>query len=667
MTIFDYWGSVQGLTVGNIFSLIPSYRLGPLFLVLSMLATVVFLFTARVRPAACRGDTLQSLNPASGGMKDVRSRQSPPLAGSRPTAGKTAGSNSHGKLRSATLRAHLTSKKNAGSCSSFWTLGLPTLFFLSTYVMTYSIIDEVSINLEHSYNLFHYGKFSMSPDRMVDGTVELFYYLAHVPWASSHSLLILGNFLIGFMVGWLHLWLLWRFWFNSKTMRDVLALCLFGLNLSLIETLSSGFGNGLLSLAFLASLSAYHRGRPRGYLTGMALLPLIRPDGILVSLAGFFLIWMDPKNQFPKKIKPMLVSLLASLAALGMYFIIFRVMYGHFIPTPLYLKSVSPALRVLFDVRSFVFHLGYWIAQPWTLIFLLLIAYQILRRKLFLDSASIYKTLFIYLILLIPTFLYVEISNNMISVLRMDLTYSRYWGALLLVIYMMGALTARDFRLSKSQVLNPRRPFFLIFLLVLYTAFALYKFKQIEERHAGGYINRNYAAMAGSFADRIAPSELTFATAEMNTFGLASERFVIDLFGYATPEIAKSQRFNFEGMRCNPDFFHEIKPDVVWLYWFSLQYLFANFGDPYNFVEEGLKVHACGYYQGDYRKTFQEYDFFFIRDTTQNFQAGYLVRKTAVNRFAEALQQHGFKLERERRPQDNFYKDFGCPYPVALR
>ncbi len=54
------------------------------------------ILTARVRPAACRGDTLQSLNPASGGMKDVRSRQ------------KTAGSNSHGKLRSATLRAHLT-------------------------------------------------------------------------------------------------------------------------------------------------------------------------------------------------------------------------------------------------------------------------------------------------------------------------------------------------------------------------------------------------------------------------------------------------------------------------------------------------------------------------------------------------------------------------------
>jgi uncharacterized membrane protein len=85
---------------------------------------------------------------------------------------------------------------------------IPSIIYVGTFINTYGIIDEVSINLEHPYNLYHFGKFSMSPAKMVDGTVELLYYLLHTPFAQSQSSLVLGNFLISLIVGWLHLFIL---------------------------------------------------------------------------------------------------------------------------------------------------------------------------------------------------------------------------------------------------------------------------------------------------------------------------------------------------------------------------------------------------------------------------------------------------------------------------
>jgi len=52
-------------------------------------------------------------------------------------------------------------------------LGILIQSFQYLYYTAY--VDEVYVNLEHSWNLYHFGKLSFSPVSIVDGTVELFY------------------------------------------------------------------------------------------------------------------------------------------------------------------------------------------------------------------------------------------------------------------------------------------------------------------------------------------------------------------------------------------------------------------------------------------------------------------------------------------------------------
>ncbi len=57
-------------------------------------------------------------------------------------------------------------------------VGLSFVVLFLHFATDYAVSDEVMINLEHSYNLHHFGRFSMSPSAMVDGTVEYLFYLA---------------------------------------------------------------------------------------------------------------------------------------------------------------------------------------------------------------------------------------------------------------------------------------------------------------------------------------------------------------------------------------------------------------------------------------------------------------------------------------------------------
>jgi len=78
------------------------------------------------------------------------------------------------------------------------------------YIFSSGYADEVYVNLEHPYNLFHFGKFSMSPFRMIDGTVEFIYYLLLTPFALSQATLIVASLILGYGVCWSHLYLVKR-------------------------------------------------------------------------------------------------------------------------------------------------------------------------------------------------------------------------------------------------------------------------------------------------------------------------------------------------------------------------------------------------------------------------------------------------------------------------
>ena len=85
-----------------------------------------------------------------------------------------------------------------------------SLLYAGVFVLSIKWVDEVFVNLEHPWNLRHHGRFSFSPAGMVDGTVELIYYGLLTPFAGTRADLIRANLGLGFVVGWLHLAIVWR-------------------------------------------------------------------------------------------------------------------------------------------------------------------------------------------------------------------------------------------------------------------------------------------------------------------------------------------------------------------------------------------------------------------------------------------------------------------------
>ena len=148
----------------------------------------------------------------------------------------------------------------------------------------YAVRDEVAVNLEHTFNLFHFGRFSMSPTAPVDGTVEYVFYLLHLPFAASARLLAVGNWLICTLVAVLTLWLLGRGRLIGDARRNALFLLFPAAFSPLFLPMGTGFGNGLLSAAFVLQLIFVFRGRWAAAIAVAALLPLLRPDGTLWAM-----------------------------------------------------------------------------------------------------------------------------------------------------------------------------------------------------------------------------------------------------------------------------------------------------------------------------------------------------------------------------------------------
>jgi hypothetical protein len=167
------------------------------------------------------------------------------------------------------------------SANARWPMLLATGIYTGLFLNLYQLVDEVMINLEHSYNLKHFGKFSMSSTGWVDGTVEMLYYLLHAPFAWSQQSLVISNFAISFAIGWLHLWLVARlFKYDTDPALRTFALCGFALCSPLIVIFSSGFGNGLVSLLFLAAIVAAAEGRTAFSLALSGLFPARCGDGL---------------------------------------------------------------------------------------------------------------------------------------------------------------------------------------------------------------------------------------------------------------------------------------------------------------------------------------------------------------------------------------------------
>ncbi len=597
MQLFEYTGPVQNFLPGNPFTLIPSVWLGLALWIFASVAVAILIL-----------------------------RQAEPALS---------------KFSLATL---------------FW----PSLIFIGVYTNTYGAIDEVMINLEHPYNLFHHGFFSMSPSQMQGGTVEMIYYLLHLPFAVSIPVLILGNYLIGLFFGWLHLVCAWFFWFKTLSRKNTLLLSCLAMMFPLVMIFSNGFGNVLLSLVFFLAISlAVAEKKEFSSLVVSGCLPLIRPEGLLLSLThSVVLLFGRIRRRESIRFVDVAVAFIFPAAALCLYFSIYKIMYGVWIPTPLLFKLIKPVMLNMFSFREFVSSLFFWLNQPMMILGFAAATFLIFFWKDERIHPST-KTVFIYTLLLSTHWLFFTVSFSIVGKFLFN-RECRYWVAFLAALALLTLLVVSH--ADAEGIAHPSkkdfpRASFTLFLFLFFTGLFFYE-KDVLLFSRTEWVNRSCALKSGSFLDRLAPKDFRFSTTEMNSFGFGSDRFVIDLWGYSTREIAESKFCNGDKGRSNPDYFLSQSPEVYWPFWMTVAGIRAE--DGFDVAEKKLLFHHLSRNQGnllgDMREVTKRYDLFFVRDpnlknSRDSYQIGFFIRRDVSERFRRTLKEDGFE-EKRTRPLD---------------
>jgi len=558
-------------------------------------------------------------------------------------------------------------------------LGIPIPVLLASavytglFINTYDLVDEVSINLKHSYNLYHYAKFSMSPERWIDGTVEFIYYLLHAPFAWSRHSLIVSNYAISYLVGLLHFPLVYQTLDpESGPGKRTLQLCGFALCLPLVQMFSSGFGNGLVSLLFLAAIASALNGREFRSLVLSGLLPLLRPDAVFLSAVNAVVVAVSRRvnGRPPVSLREHSLPLLLPAVSVGVYYSFYRAAFGHWVPTPVYFKAFRWPMIAMTNKAAVLRDIAQYFsssAHPLALMCgILVLSGFFMRGRRPSRGAGDQRvlTLLLYALATLPLLLFYSFTHETIGDFSFQ-TYPRYWIGFEMTLQLSLLAVLGNVHLSWQSRSGVGGSTFramnelvvLLAFLCLSVSFVLgnsdpslsfFSKPGTAFFHKPG---RADGVFAGAFTQRYLPPEFTVSTSEMDTFGLMIERPVIDLWGYSNPEIAFSAVCNGNRIRSNDKYFLAVKPDVYWPYWFTSG-MDENSMTPPDFdsVEKSLAtVHhtsKTGNLLGDMSQVFLEYDVVLIK-AKQN-QLVYLVRKEALGTLVTSLLNRGFAVSRQR-------------------
>jgi hypothetical protein len=501
-------------------------------------------------------------------------------------------------------------------------LAIGSAFLLFSYLLTqYEYIDEVFVNLEHPYNLLHHGKFSFSPKQMVDGTVEVFYYLLLAPFAWSREALIKSSLVLGFLFLWGQLYLLWRY--SKKTFgiaHLLLITSFFSLFFPFVNLSSSGFGAGMISFLFL--LCVYFQaipGNAQRALLIASFFPLIRPEGIAYSLMVIAV------HGFRTKKIPVYFLFLPCVS-MGIYFALFKIFYGHFIPTPLLFKSVywdhSMAFvntgRIWRRIHPYAFKIIFYAA-------LYGISYFVSRLRK--DNSEMSRLFRNYGIFVMGMALLDIVMSSFMPGGRYLIGYR-----LLSILFFLPLAANLVLKLIErfcfgSKILKMTLLSTFIFIIAISQVMTL---RPIRERGR----SMNYLGIGGQLVERFVPNSWSVSAGEINTFGFMNDRETIDFYGYTNREIAQSKELNAEGSKFKPGIFLKTRPDIFFMHW-------GNYrpAGPYE------KLFSVMYFQkkysllGDPLDVLKKYDLFVIRDPhlTREPLYMFLVKKNRSTEFVNAL------------------------------
>jgi len=519
---------------------------------------------------------------------------------------------------------------------------LATIVYTGLFINKFHMIDEVAINLEHPWNLFHHGRFSMSPVAWTEGTVEFVFYLLHTPFGWSQESLVTANYGISWLVGWLHLPLAWRILgARPSPARNTLLLSAFACCVPLIVVLATGFGNGLVSLMFVAAIAAAVRNDNTRAITIAGLLPLLRPDAIFLAAVNGVVItaerWIRERRLLNRHEIGLLIGL--PLLSTAIYYSLFRIAFGHWMPTPIFFKAFKLPMLEMTNWPGFgltvltYFLLGVHLIGAACICATLLAVAR--RREVAGGRAA--TLLAGYAIGTLPLLLVYAFTRNTIGDFSF-LAYARYWIAFEVTLLLLAAVVLGNAD-RKSPLVGPS------ILLGMNLFFALLALTPPSS------LGRTDNVSAGALTQRYLAPGLTLSTTEMNTFGLMIDRPVIDLWGYTTPEIAHSKVCNADRIRNNPEYFLSVKPDVYWPYQFSGVLDPAVQQGTYYTAEESLATfhHSSkqGNLLGDMTKVLAEYDMVVVQ--FGEFNLGYLVRAEKRDQLIQGFLNNGFRKIQERK------------------
>ncbi|MFO0609509.1 MAG: hypothetical protein U0324_40475 [Polyangiales bacterium] len=516
------------------------------------------------------------------------------------------------------------------------------------------MVDDLFVNLEHPYNLLHHGRFSVDHDRMVDGTTELPFYLLLTPFAVTQRVLFTANYVLGMLLGAAHLWRMKRLLPAVRPEAQAAALGAAALSFPFVQNFGCGYGNLAVSLLALLGLEAVIQRRERVVVAACLAMPLLRLDGALFS-AALGLTWWWVTKRFPWR--QGLAAAAAVLCSLGVY----KLLYGHPIPNPIRLRSVSLSEIPLIGPGMLGRRLMQWWMEPARLAtFAVILGVGASRWTARRDEVG--RALAPWALFNAPIALYYLV----VTLRGWNPLYGRYFMPLEVAITLLAArdlaslfeaLLAGSVKALRPAAARASVGLFVVALAVIASrrvALALRAPMAVDVLGINGKRDEldriGYHAWAGREFDRVTPPGWTFAVTEMDTFGHMNDRRIVDLWGFSNPDLVTYGTKNVFGTRYSMSVF---LASGVELSWIRTHYNLSFVRAPAARIERAIFADNILMGQGhpafgDVREVVQRYDLVRVRHGPDCASLLWVKRE----RYAEleaAWRRHGWRpvLDRE--------------------
>lgn len=537
----------------------------------------------------------------------------------------------------------------------------PQLLILGGLIQTFQYfyycgyVDEVYINLEHSWNLHHFGRYSFSPTHMVDGTVELFYYAILAPFAWSHLSLIYACIGLGLLVTLLHTVLVWYFVRNMPPLVQLFVTLGFAWNPIFAEIQGAGFGNGLVSLLYFLGFIAVWESRWHLATACTVILPLIRPDAVVYS--AFLIIAMILKQK-----RVPLRALAGTTISVVLFMSVVRLIYGHWVLTPILYKK-TPLHEIIKGAAQQLIPLVYGLNDSYTLAICILMAVTCLsgfksetpqvepaNRLLARTQSVLFLALYLF---------YVLTNRNFFAETRRYYLPFEYFGFILLITE-WGLPWCKFKWRENSESTEPglsfhARPYLVVTLLIVTVGsmnLAVNRWANRNNRFADRTITKvawlmgreDAFSVIAKLSDDIFPSHWRVATTELQGYGFLMDREIDPLFGYANRRMALSKTLAKRGTKTDINYLKDSKPEVIW----SGRHLPMSY--PNDLISE-KQVGLISGFQTDFgfnlTDIIEEYPFIFVTqvesDRGETVHTYFLVRAGLETEFRTALERKSFQ------------------------